>query len=113
MQTPLCVTVVYSPAPRQVFERETVLPAGACVRDALEASGLQAAFPGVDVSAGHLGVWGRKADVRQPLLDGDRVEIYRALVVDPKVARRERFARQGARATGLFAKKRSGAKAGY
>lgn len=113
MQTPLRVTVVYSPAPRQVFEREAVLPAGARVQDALAASGLQTAFPDVDVSAGHVGIWGRKADARRPLVDGDRVEIYRALLVDPKVARRERFARQGARATGLFAKKRSGAKAGY
>ena len=43
----------------------------------------------------------------------DRVEVYRALKVDPKVARRERFAKQGARTTGLFASKRPGAKAGY
>jgi len=33
--------------------------------------------------------------------------------VDPKVARRERFARQGAKTAGLFAKRRAGAKAGY
>ena len=44
---------------------------------------------------------------------GDRVEIYRPLKVDPKVARRERFVRQGARATGLFARRRPGGKAGY
>jgi sulfur carrier protein len=47
------------------------------------------------------------------LQDGDRLEIYRPLKVDPKVARRERFARQGAKTTGLFAKRRPGAKAGY
>ncbi|HYP70717.1 MAG TPA: RnfH family protein, partial [Variovorax sp.] len=47
------------------------------------------------------------------LKDGDRLELCRDLVVDPKVARRERFARQGARGTGLFAKRRTGAKAGY
>ena len=45
--------------------------------------------------------------------DGDRVEIYRDLKVDPKVARRERFRKQGARATGLFAQRRPGAKPGY
>ena len=59
------------------------------------------------------GIWGRKARLQQLLRDGDRVELYRPLQVDPKVARRERFARQGARAAGLFAKKRAGAKAGY
>jgi putative ubiquitin-RnfH superfamily antitoxin RatB of RatAB toxin-antitoxin module len=41
------------------------------------------------------------------------VEIYRGLLVDPKVARRERFRKQGARAAGLFAKRRPGAKPGY
>ena len=39
--------------------------------------------------------------------------VHRELKVDPKVARRERFVKQGARTTGLFAKKRLGAKAGY
>jgi uncharacterized protein len=45
--------------------------------------------------------------------DRDRVEIYRPLQVDPKMARRERFRRQGARAAGLFARKREGGKPGY
>ena len=107
------ITVVYAPAPRQVFERTIELSVGACVADAVAASGLREAFPGVDLSSGLFGVWGRKADAKQALQNGDRVEIYRPLLVDPKVARRERFARQGARTTGLFAKKRVGAKAGY
>jgi putative ubiquitin-RnfH superfamily antitoxin RatB of RatAB toxin-antitoxin module len=42
------------------------------------------------------------------LRDLDRIELYRPLKVDPKVARRERFQRQGARAAGLFARKRRG-----
>jgi sulfur carrier protein len=46
-------------------------------------------------------------------MSGERIEFYRPLRVDPKVARRERFARQGAKSAGLFAKKRPGAKAGY
>jgi hypothetical protein len=41
------------------------------------------------------------------------VEVYRGLLVDPKVARRERFKSQGSRGAGLFAKKRPGAKSGY
>ncbi len=44
--------------------------------------------------------------MERQLKDGDRVEIYRQLVVDPKVARRERFVRQGSRGAGLFAKDR-------
>lgn len=59
------------------------------------------------------GVWGRLVLGDYLLQNADRLEVYRPLVVDPKVARRERFSKQGARATGLFAKKRPGAKAGY
>ena len=61
----------------------------------------------------NLGVWGERCILNHRLKDNDRVEIYRPLRVDPKVARRERFARQGAKGAGLFANKRMGAKAGY
>ena len=60
-----------------------------------------------------LGVWGKPVDATHFLRDGDRLEIYRPLTVDPKVARRERFVRQGAKGAGLFAKRRAGGKAGY
>ena len=62
-----------------------------------------------------IGIWGQKTDADQRLENGDRLEIYRPLVVDPKVARRLRFKGQGAKnkSAGLFAKRRDGAKAGY
>ena len=82
------------------------LAPGACLLEALRAAGLEA-------SAWPAGIWGRRAERSQLLRDGDRVELYRPLLVDPKVARRERFARQGARGTGLFARQRPGGKAGY
>ena len=107
------VTVMFSPAPRQVLEWPVTLPEGATLRQAVDASGLQEACPGVALEALQPGIWGRKAAWDQPLRDEDRVELYRALRVDPKVARRERFSKQGARAAGLFAKKRPGAKPGY
>lgn len=107
------VTVVYSPEPREVCERALDLPEGSTVAQALEASGLCERFPGLDPAAQGLGVWGRKAALDQVLREQDRVEVYRPLKVDPKFARRERFQKQGARATGLFAKRRPGAKPGY
>lgn len=112
-QAPICVTVLYSPAPRQVREWRVMLPQGSSVLHALEASGLHAEFPDVDLSCAAVGIWGRSAPLDQALRDRDRIEIYRPLEVDPKVARRERFKRQGARAAGLFARKRDGAKPGY
>lgn len=102
------VTVCWSPAARVVHERELDLPPAATVGDALAAAGLGGA-----VAPGEVGVWGRRTDLSQALREADRVELYRPLTVDPKVARRERFRKQGARTTGLFAKRRPGGKAGY
>ena len=116
MPTPeaaLHITVVYSPQPRQTFEWQVTLAAGATARQAVLASGLPQSCPGFDWAAADVGVWGRKATWDQVLRERDRVEIYRGLRVDPKVARRERFRKQGARSAGLFAQRRSGSKPGY
>ena len=107
------VTVAYSPGPREVLEWSVALPAGATVADAVQASGLQAACPQLALAQAEVGIWGRRADWRQPVREHDRVEVYRPLRVDPKVARRERFRKQGARNTGLFAQRRPGSKPGY
>lgn len=105
----ITVVIAWSPAAREVARVELRLPTGSTVRDALRAAG------GLDRQGGaaDAGVWGRHAGIDQLLRDGDRVEIYRPLRVDPKLARRERFGRQGARAAGLFARRRPGAKPGY
>ena len=109
----IAVSIVHSPGPRQVFEEALELPDGATVRQAVQASRLLTVFPGLDLGLAVVGVWGRKAAPGQVLRDRDRIEIYRPLQVDPKVARRERFRKQGARTTGLFAQTRVGGKAGY
>lgn len=101
----LAIVVVASPEPGQVLECSLCLPAGATVADAVRASGLLG--DKVDLPWPACGVWGRLVEVLQTLRHLDRVELYRPLAVDPKVARRERFARQGARTAGLFAHQRS------
>lgn len=112
-ETRLRVSVAYSPAPRAVCEVDLSLPSGSTAGQALLASGFMQRFPELDQQALELGIWGHKADLQRVLREGDRVEIYRPLRVDPKVARRQRFASQGARGAGLFLKKRQGAKSGY
>lgn len=103
-----------SAAPREVFEQTLRLAPGTTVNDAVLASGLAQRFPDLDWRhAMTPGVWGRAVAWDQALKDGDRLELCRPLTVDPKVARRERFQRQGARGTGLFANRRKGGKAGY
>lgn len=110
----LRITVTFSPESGQVIEQTLQLPEGSCVQDALQAAGLAKGIASeANVEHTRIGIWGRKCMLEQPLRDLDRVELYRPLQVDPKVARRERFAKQGARTSGLFAQKRAGAKAGY
>jgi putative ubiquitin-RnfH superfamily antitoxin RatB of RatAB toxin-antitoxin module len=109
----LQVTVTCSPAPREVFEQVVSVVEGATVRDAVLASDLASSFPQLDWQAMAPGLWGKSAEWDQVLRDLDRVELCRPLMVDPKIARRERFKRQGARGTGLFANRRKGGKAGY
>lgn len=106
--TALRVTVCWSPRPREVREWQVDLSAGATARDALAASGLYIEFPECRSQPLHLSVWGRLASATQGVREGDRIEVLRPLRVDPKVARRERFRKQGTRSAGLFARKKTG-----
>lgn len=111
------VSLVYSAAARQCQELEIELASPGTVGQAIACSGWlrSVANLGPQLESGVLacGIWGEKVAPEHVLKDGDRIEIYRALKVDPKEARRLRFAKQGARATGLFANRRPGAKPGY
>ncbi len=69
------------------------LPAGSSVADALRASGWLEAH-GLDLDTLRCGVWGRVQPLDHPLRDGDRIELYRPLTVDPKEARRLRYKKQ-------------------
>lgn len=106
------ITVVYSPAPRQVLERKLDLPEASTARQALQACGLLDERPELHARPLDVGVWGRRCPTTQVLEEGDRLEIYRPLRVDPKVARRERFQKQGARSAGLFARRAPAGKSG-
>ena len=99
------VTVVYSPRAREVHERQIQLPDGSTAGQALRVSGLIEQFPELAAAECVVGIWGRKARPGQILRARDRLEIYRALAVDPNVARRQRFVKQGVRTAGLFTSK--------
>jgi len=110
----IAITVVHSPRPREVVEMHLGVEEGCTVAVALQACGLLASAMTHAEQPMGLSVWGRRVTPAHVLRDQDRLEVCRPLTVDPKVARRERFARQGAKkAAGLFAKRRAGAKAGY
>jgi uncharacterized protein len=85
------VTVVLA-LPDRATEIAVRLPAGATVAEALERSGLAARHPDVDVLRARVGIFGKLADRKAILADGDRVEVYRALIADPKERRLRRTA---------------------
>jgi uncharacterized protein len=67
------------------------------VRQAIEASGILHHFPDIDLDTARVGIFSQLAKLDDPLRDGDRVEIYRPLIADPKTMRRERAAKKAAR----------------
>jgi len=85
----LWVEVAYATPRKQAIVRLAV-PAGCTVKQAIERSGIRAQFPGMKVEAGAVGIFSRKVTLEQELQEGDRVEIYRPLVADPKESRRKR-----------------------
>ena len=64
------------------------LPTGVTVAQALADPKVLARFP--DAAMSPAGIFGRRCDPDRPLRDGDRIELYRPLIADPKEARRER-----------------------
>ena len=68
-------------------------PAGTTVEQAINASGVQLQFPQLDLSSSKVGIWNRVVKLEQPLAEGDRIEIYRPLIADPKEVRKQRAER--------------------
>jgi putative ubiquitin-RnfH superfamily antitoxin RatB of RatAB toxin-antitoxin module len=87
------VEVAYAEPARQ-FLRSLRLAPDASVRTAIETSGVLTAFSSIDLAVNRVGVWNRIVTLGAPLRDGDRVEIYRPLQVDPKEVRRQRAGRE-------------------
>jgi putative ubiquitin-RnfH superfamily antitoxin RatB of RatAB toxin-antitoxin module len=88
------VEVVYAAVDRQVLLTVAV-PDGASVREALRKSAVGAQFPELDLGTCPVGIFGKvivDPDVH-PVHAGDRIEIYRPLLVDPKEVRRLRAAK--------------------
>ncbi|MFZ5548160.1 MAG: RnfH family protein [Pseudomonadota bacterium] len=98
------VQVCYSPAPRRVDSVRLVLSPGSTVADALRASGLLERHGLAIGESLSVGVWGRLRPLDSPIREGDRVEVYRGLQVDPKEARRQRYRKQPPRKPGAARK---------
>ena len=77
--TPLCQEVIEVPVhPEMTIEQ------------VIRESGMLERFPEIDLSRHRVGIFGEPVDLRDPVHDGDRIEIYRPLLADPKEVRRRR-----------------------
>ncbi|WJV54682.1 RnfH family protein [Pectobacteriaceae bacterium CE90] len=88
----LHVEVVYALPDRQ-YLRSLTLADGSTVEQAVVASGLLELRPDIDLSINKVGIYSRPVRLTDVLSEGDRVEIYRPLIADPKELRRQRAER--------------------
>ena len=94
-QDKICVEVVLAMPDRQEIVPLEVEP-GTSLLDAIVLSGLTGRFDGFELDLAKVGIFGHKAEPDRVLRDGDRVEIYRSLIADPKEVRRQRALKQKA-----------------
>ncbi|MCB1685187.1 MAG: RnfH family protein [Pseudomonadales bacterium] len=87
------IEVIYALADHQHLVH-VELPVGATVAEALAAVSRMAPFSGLDLQGDNIGVFGRRVSHSTALQPGDRVEIYRPLLNDPRQARLQRASRQ-------------------
>lgn len=77
------------PERQQIIELQ--VEQGATAYDAAEQSGIVKAFPEIDLATAKMGIFGKAIKPKSHEMEaGDRVEIYRALIADPKEARKKR-----------------------
>jgi uncharacterized protein len=88
----MTVEVVYA-LPEKQYLRTVTLEEGATVEQAIKASGLLSLRKDIDLNTNKVGVYSRPVKLDDVLQDGDRVEIYRPLIADPKEMRRQRAER--------------------
>lgn len=82
------IEVVAASPERQVL-LELSAPAGTTLGEIIESSRILKRFPGFDQESLQFGIWGRVVSMEHVLEEGDRVEVYRPLRIDPREARRQ------------------------
>ena len=91
-QTTIHVEVSYALADKQAILGLEV-PEGTTALEAAQRSGITEKFEGIDLENAKLGIFAKVISPKQVLREGDRVEIYRPLIADPKEVRKARAAR--------------------
>lgn len=85
----LVVELVYALPAEQCLLALTVA-ATSTVEQVIHQSGLLSRYPDIDLAHNPVGIWSRLVPLSQPVQAGDRIEIYRPLVIDPATTLRQR-----------------------
>lgn len=85
----ITVEVFYANAEKQ-FLQEVEIPKNAKAIDAIQRSTVLQQFPEIDLTKNQIGIFSKKINLDTELIIGDRIEIYRPLLIDPKEARKNR-----------------------
>ena len=85
------VEVAYALPEKQVI-RAVNVDVGTTIGAAIVQSGIMMDYPDLELEEAKVGIFGKAAVMTTVLSDGDRVEIYRPLIADPKEVRRKRAA---------------------
>lgn len=83
------VGVCYAEVDRQLWLRLEV-PDESTIQEAIHLSGVLTLYPEIDLAKQKVGIFGKIAQLETPVKEGDRVEIYRAITVDPQTVQRRR-----------------------
>ena len=87
----ILVEVAYALAHEQLIV-PVKAPPGITAEQAINLSGIVKKYPEIDLNQNKIGIFGKLSRLDQPLRHLDRVEIYRALIADPKEVRKQRVA---------------------
>ncbi|MDO7832562.1 RnfH family protein [Providencia sp. CRE-138-0111] len=85
----LSIEVTYA-LPEKQFLLSVKVADGTTIEDAIIASGILALRDDIDLKKNKVGIYSRPAKLTDKVQDGDRIEIYRPLIADPKELRRKR-----------------------
>ncbi|MCV2883887.1 RnfH family protein [Aestuariibacter sp. AA17] len=85
----ISIEVAYARPEKQSL-LEVVVESGATVEDVISASGIMKRYTEIDLTKNKVGIWNRTCKLSDIPKEGDRIEIYRPLIADPKEVRRRR-----------------------
>ena len=87
------VELIYATLTDQSIIMIDICP-GDTINDVINSSGILERYPEIDLTINKVGIYNQIKKLDEPVKDGDRVEIYRVLIADPKEVRRKRAIKQ-------------------